>query len=100
MLEQEKQRSGCSRPRSQRPHTLQVQRVVAKKSSTSERLSRPTILPRFTTGTRRMRSPTSNLAASSMPVSGLTVITCWLMMSRATLPFLENTSVSDTIPTT
>jgi len=79
---------------------LQVQRVVAKNSSTSERLRRPTILPCLITGTRRMRSPIRRRAASSMPVSSLTVITCELMMSRANFPFLEKTSTSETIPVT
>ncbi len=35
-----------------------------------------------------------------MPVSSLTVMTCELMMSRATFPFFEKTSISETMPVT
>src|SRR2546430_4435817 len=42
----------------------------------------------------------SRRAASSMPVSSVTEMTRGLMMSRATFPFLEKTSVSETMPTT
>ena len=57
-------------------------------------------MPPLITGTRRMRSPIRSRAASSMPVSSVTETTRGLMISRAVLPFLEKTSVSETIPTT